>query len=233
MTMRYLAMLALFLAAQSAFAGQQTVAAARVVEVAREALLAQPVEPDTRLELQVVGQPADIALPSGAVEMRAQQPAGRWPRSRVAVPVQVQVGQAQKTVTVWFAVKATRELTVYAVDAVQGTGFESLQTRQGDADVAQLQGHPVDATAAMKDRRLRRAMLAGLPVLEEDFEPVPDVDTRQQVTVLVRYGAIHVQTSGTALGKGGVGEMVAVLAAGADSPVQAKVTGKGVVEVAR
>jgi flagella basal body P-ring formation protein FlgA len=69
--------------------------------------------------------------------------------------------------------------------------------------------------------------------MAEDFEPVPDVDARQQVTVLVRYGAVRMQTRGTALSAGDAGQWVGVLATGADSPVQAQVTGKGVVEVAR
>lgn len=234
--MRFLVLLALplFAPVLPAHAAEQTVAAARVVDAARTVLQALPLQADTRLEMTAIGKPVDAVVPAGPLQIRATPPSGRWPRSRVAVSVELLLaGRAARTETVWFAVKAVRPLAVYADDAGQGTPAEAVQVHPAEVDVAQLHGHPVDALAAMKGQRLRRATLAGAPVLEEDFEPVPDVDARQQVTVLVRYGAIRMQTRGTALRAGATGQTVAVLAAGADSPVQARVTGKGVVEVAR
>lgn len=215
-------------------AAEQTVAAARIVDAARAALQALPLESGTRLEAQVVGEPADAVVPSGSLQIRAAAPSGHWPRSRVALPVRLSVaGRPVRTETVWFAVKAMRPLAVYAADAGQGALAQAVQVRTAEVDTAQLHGRPAHSLAAMQGQRLRRAMLAGAPVLEEDFEPLPDVDARQQVTVLVRYGAIHMQTRGMALSAGDAGQTVAVLAAGAESPVQARVTGKGVVEVAR
>jgi flagella basal body P-ring formation protein FlgA len=234
--MRFPALLALSLLAPSppAHAAEQTVAAARVVAVARTALQALPLAPGTRLDLQVIGSPSDAVMPAGSLRIEAATPSGQWPRSRVAVPVRLlSAGHRTKTETVWFAVQAVRASAVYAADAGQGTPAGAVQTRLADVDTAQLHGHPAQALASMKGQRLRRAMLAGAPVLAEDFEPVPDVDARQQVTVLVRYGAIHLQTRGTALSAGDAGQTVAVLATGADSPVQARVAGKGVVEIAR
>lgn len=236
MPMRFLLVLALSLLAPvlPAHAAEQTVAAARVVAAARAALQALPLEPGTRLDLHVIGSPPDTVLPDGPLRIEAAAPSGQWPRSRVAVSVRLlSAGHRTKTETVWFAVQAVRSLAVYAADASQGTPAHAVQTRVAQIDTAQLHGHPAQSLAAMKGQRLRRAMLAGAPVLEEDFEPVPDVDARQQVTVLVRYGAIHMQTRGTALSAGDAGQTVAVLATGADSPVQAKVAGKGVVEIAR
>ena len=234
--MRLLVMLALLLLAPflPAHAAQQTVAAARVVDAAKAALRTLPLEAGTRLDLQVIGTPADIAAPAGTVRIQARPPSGQWPRSRVAVAVRVSLpGRRAKTETVWFAVHAERSLAVYAADTGQGTPVASLLTRQAEVDVAPLHGRPAHALSTLKGQRLRRAVLAGAPVLEEDFEPIPDVEARQQVTVLVRYGGIHMLTRGTALGAGDTGQMVAILATGADSPVQARVAGKGVVEIAR
>lgn len=234
--MRSLALLALSLLVPSlsAHAVEQTVAAARVVAAARTALQALPLVPGTRLDLQVIGSPSDAVVPAGPLRIEATAPAGQWPRSRVAVLVRLlSAGHRTKAETVWFAVQAVRSLAVYTADARQGTPAGAVQTRLADVDTAQLHGRPVRALAAMRGQRLRRTMLAGAPVLAEDFEPVPDVDARQQVTVLVRYGAIHMQTRGTALSAGDAGQTVAVLATGADSPVQARVAGKGVVELAR
>lgn len=234
--MRFLAALTLSLLAPvlSAHAAEQTVAAARVMAVARSALQALPLQSGTRLEMQVIGQPADATLPAGPLGIQATPPTGQWPRSRIAVSVRLLLADRPvRTETVWFAVKAVRSLAVYTADAAQGAPAGAIQTHPADIDVAKLHGHAVSALSAMKGERLRHATSAGSPVLEEDFEPIPDVDAREQVTVMVRYGAIRMQTRGTALGTGDAGQTVAVLATGADSPVQARVTGKGVVEVAR
>jgi flagellar basal body P-ring formation protein FlgA len=226
--------LLLFAPVLSAHAAEQTVAAARVVAAAQAALQALPLEPGTRLGLRVIGKPADAVVPAGSLRIEAAPPSGQWPRSRVAVSVRLSLpGHRAKSETVWFAVHAVRPLAVYAADTGQGTPAGAVHTRQADVDLAPLHGHPANSLAALKGQRLRRAVLAGAPVLEEDFEPVPDVDTRQQVTVLVRYGAIHMRTRGTALSAGDTGQMVAILATGADSPVQARVAGKGVVQIAR
>lgn len=215
-------------------AAEQTVTAARVVEAARTALHALPLEQDTRLEVQVIGKPVDAVVPAGVLQVLAEPPTGQWPRSRVAVRVRlVLAGHVTRTETAWFAVKAIRALTIYAGDTGQGTPAEAVSIRKRDVDAAQLHGHPVQSLVDLKGQRLRHAMLAEAPVLAEDFEPIPAVDAREQVTVLVRYGAVRLQTRGTALSAGDTGQLVAVLATGADSPVQAQVTGKGVVEVAR
>lgn len=226
--------LSLIAPAPSAHGSEQTVPAARVVATARAVLEALPLEPGTRLDLRVIGQPADAVVPAGSLQIHAAPTSGRWPRSRMAVTVRLLLaGRPVRTETVWFAVKATRPLIVYAADTGQGTAAAEVRTQPSAVDTAQLHGHPVQSLATMKQQRLRHTMLAGAPVLQEDFEPVPDVDSRQQVTVLVRYGAIRMQTRGTALSAGDAGQTVAVLAADGESPVQALVTGKGVVEVAR
>jgi flagella basal body P-ring formation protein FlgA len=234
--MRSLVLLALLLLAPvlPARGAVQTVAAARVVAAAEAALGTLPLAPGTHLRLQVVGKPTDAVVPAGALALHASAPSGHWPRSRVAVPVRLEVaGRPAKTETVWFAVEAECPLAVYTSDTASGTAGGDVRSHPADVDTAQLHGHPLQSLAAMKGQRLRHAMLAGAPVMQEDFEPIPDVDARQQVTVLVRYGAIRMQTRGTALSAGDAGQTVAVLATGAQSPVQARVTGKGVVEVAR
>ena len=213
---------------------EQTVAAARVVGAAGAALRALPMSPDTRLELQPIGTPLDVTLPAGPLGVQAMAPSGQWPRSRIAVSVRLLVsGRPVKTETVWFAVRALRSVAVYTADTGQGTPAESIHIQQAEVDAAKLHGKAMKELAALRGQRLRRATLAGTPVLEADFEPIPDVDAREQITVMVRYGAIRMQTRGTALATGDAGQTVAVLAAGADAPVQARVTGKGVVEVAR
>ena len=60
---------------------------------------------------------------------------------------------------------------------------------------------------------------------------MPDVDRQQRVQVLVALGAIRLQARGTSNGKGNDGDVVAVLVDGAEAPVRARITDKGVVQV--
>lgn len=210
----------------------QTITTARLVEAARNMLPAAG--PDLAVTARVLGRPDDAIVPAGTVRLQAQPVAGRWPRARVAVSVSVFVNeQAVRSETIWFAVRALRPAWVYAKDAPAGTAMSKLKLHKSTVDVAKAEGQPVDAAIALKGSRLKRGVHAGWPVLKGDFEPIPDVDKQSQVIVHVRYGSIRMETLGRALNVGDVGDVVPVLVEGAVSPVLARVTGKGVVDVAR
>lgn len=210
----------------------QTITTARLVEAARKMLPA--VGPDLAVTASVLGRPEDATVPVGTVRLKAHPIAGRWPRARVAVSVSVFVNEhAVRSETIWFAVQALRPAWVYAEDAPAGTAMSKLKLHKSTVDVAKAEGQLVDAAIALTGDRLKRGVHAGWPVLKGDFEPIPDVDKQSQVTVHVRYGSIRMETLGRALNVGDVGDVVPVLVEGAASPVFARVTGKGVVDIAR
>jgi flagella basal body P-ring formation protein FlgA len=189
---------------------------------------------DTQLTLTPIGQPIDAVVPAGEVRVVAGHEAGRWPRSRVAVPVQVQVnGRTVRTASIWFAVRAERSAIVFADDLAQGAQAVQVRTRSAAIDLAAVDGSPVTSIDQVAGERLKHRVQSGAPVLAEDFEPVPDVDRQQSVTVVVDSGAVRLQTRGTALTAGNTGQAVRVLAHGADAPVMAEVTARGVVHVGR
>ena len=210
----------------------QTVKAARLVEAARQALPAAG--PRLTVTTRVLGASTDTTVPAGAVHLQTHPVVGRWPRARVAVPVAVLVdGRPVRSETIWFAVQALCPTWVYAQDAPAGTEMGKLKVRKATVDIASADGLPVDALASLTGDRLKRGVHAGWPLLEGDFEPIPDVDRQSQVIVHVRYGPIRMETLGRALDTGDVGDVVPVLVEGAASPVLAKVAGKGVVDIAR
>ncbi|WP_017462641.1 flagellar basal body P-ring formation chaperone FlgA [Dyella ginsengisoli] len=224
----------------AAFAGPQRTAATqdisgtRLAGVAEAALRALPLPAKTQLTLSVVGKPRDATVPAGAVRMRAGQPTGRWPRARVAVPVQLQInGRTVRTAVVWFAVHAEHSAWVYANDAAAGTPFTRINTRPGSIDLASSEDAPVQSLDRLAGERLSHRVQAGTPLVQGDFEVIPDVDRQQSVTVVVDSGAVRLQTRGTALTAGNAGQAVQVLARGADAPVTAEVMAKGVVHVGR
>lgn len=215
-------------------AATQDIAGVRLVEAAEAALRAMPLPTHTQLTLSVVGEPRDAVVPAGVIRVIAGQQTGRWPRSRVAMPVQLQVnGRTVRTAVVWFAVHAQHSAWVYAVDNAAGIPAKQVGTRPGSIDLAASQDMPVESLDQLAGSRLKHRVQAGAPVMSSDFEAIPDVDRQQSVTVVVDSGAVRLQTRGTALTAGNTGEAVQVLARGADAPVMALVMAKGVVHVGR
>lgn len=219
------------MAAHAAVPHTQTVTTARLVEAARAAL---PSGGKSNVTVHAMGAPPDATLPAGTLRLQTRPLVGRWPRARVAVPVEVYVsGKPVRTETVWFAVEALRSVWVYDQDTPAGTSAGRLKAHKATVDVAEADGTPVDGLAALANDRLKRGVRAGWPLLTGDFEAIPDVDKQSRVIVHVSYGPIRVEAMAKALGEGDIGDVVPVLVEGAASPVLAKVTGKGVVDIAR
>jgi flagella basal body P-ring formation protein FlgA len=210
----------------------QTVASARVVDAARSELDACLGDDKAVAQVSVIGKPDDLLVLPGQVSIHARQPQGRWPRARVGMPVDVSVnGEVVRSATVWFAVSVHHDVPGYAADAAIATAAASLKFAPHDEDVAALQGQIVADPKQLDGMRLRHAVVAGSPVLLEDFEHVPDVDRQQRVDVMASHGVVKLQTKGTSIGRGNAGDTVLVLVDGAETPVHAQVTDKGVVQV--
>jgi flagella basal body P-ring formation protein FlgA len=210
----------------------QSVEAARIVAAARTQI-------DTRLAgdrataaVTVIGAPEDVVVVPGKVTLKVHALTGRWPRARVGVPVDISVNDHMvRSATVWFALSVHRSVLTYTADAAIGTSAASLKLASQDAGVASVQGELPQSPHDVDGMRLRRPVLAGAVVVREDFEPMPDVDRQQRVQILVALGAIHLQARGTSNGKGNTGDIIPVLVDGAEAPVHARITDKGVVEV--
>jgi flagella basal body P-ring formation protein FlgA len=132
---------------------------------------------------------------------------------------------------VWFSLSVTRSVLSYTSDAAAGALPAVLKFTTQDADVAALPATPIADAHDLDGKRLRHNVIAGAPVLPEDFEKVPDVDRRGRVDVVASFGSIRMQTKGTSASTGNVGDLVSVLVDGAEAPVRARVTDKGVVDV--
>jgi flagellar basal body P-ring formation protein FlgA len=210
----------------------QTVASARIVDVARAELNACLGDDKTVAQISIVGKPEDVQVLAGKLTIDARRPEGHWPRARVGMPVEISVnGEVMRSATVWFAVSVHHDISGYAADAAIGTVASTLKFAPHDADVAALQGVVVTDPHQLDGMRLRHAVLAGSPVLLEDFEHIPDVDRQQRVDVRASYGVVKLETKGTAIGRGNAGDTVLVLVDGGETPVHARITDKGVVQV--
>ncbi len=216
----------------TAAASFQHVTAQRMVAVARARIDAQLGDARGTAQVTVVGTPEDVVVSSGAIALKAGELKGKWPRARVGVPVIVEVdGQTVRSATVWFALSVPGPVLAYASDAPLGKTAASLKFVPRSADVAQVQGDLVRDPQDVAGMRLRHAVTADAVAIREDFERVPDVDRQQRVQVSVAYGSIHLEGRGIATGQGSVGDVVSVLVDGAETPVRARITDKGAVEV--
>jgi len=210
----------------------QHIEATHIVAAARAQIETQLGRDGAAAEVTVLGAPEDVVVLPGKVTLAVHVLTGRWPRARVGVPVDVLVnGRVVRSATVWFALSVHRPVLTYAADAMLGASASSLKLVPQDVDVAAVQGELTGSPHDIDGMRLRHPVLAGSIVVQGDFEPTPDVDRLQRVQVLVAQGAIRLQARGTSNGKGNDGDVVAVLVDGAEAPVRARITDKGVVEV--
>jgi len=210
----------------------QRVTSARMVEAARAELDARLGDSRATAQVSLVGMPEDVMVLPGTLTLHVRQPAGRWPRSRVSVPVDISVnGEVVRSATVWFALSVHHDVLSYVADAQIGAAASALKFVPHDADIAALQGDVITDPHDVDGMRLRHSVVAGSPAVREDFEHIPDVDRRDRVQVMVAYGSIQMQAKGTAIGQGNTGDTVSVLVDGAEAPVRARITDKGVVKV--
>lgn len=231
--MRYVLLVPAILLSAPLLAGSavQAVAALRLVGAAQDALR-EHLSAGAEVSLTTIGTPEDVRVPMGGVSLQVHPISGRWPRARVGVPVDVLVdGRIVRSATVWFAVSIHSKVPTYGDDEPIGVLAQAIRVRAAEIDVATLQETPVDGPSALDGLRLRKPVQEGGAVLLSDFEKVPDVDRREKVRVFASYGAIRLATRGVANEKGNAGDVVPVLVDGADEPVRARVTEKGVVEV--
>ncbi|HEY4145293.1 flagellar basal body P-ring formation chaperone FlgA [Pinirhizobacter sp.] len=184
------------------------------------------------VHLDVTAAPIHAGVPGTTYHAMPIQ--GKFPRARLTVMVQVCApNHGCKAQAVGFALTAHAETLVYTDSAASHTPGSLLVIEPGTVDVVAMHGAPLASRDAVRDMRLRRAVRAGGAASLEDFEPVPDVDDRQRVTLVAEAGAITIESSGTAMRSGNRGDQVPVQVAGATEPVRGVVTGRGVVHVAR
>lgn len=151
--------------------------------------------------------------------------AGRWPRPRASVPVRITDAQgARRHVTVWLAGSDPREVLVYRTDYSASAPALNLKAELARVDMTCCEGRPIASLNALQGQRLRRAVRAGTPVLEEDLGQRPDVAAQQKVRLAVERGAIRIVVAGTALADGTIGERIRVRPQGSQMAVQARIS---------
>lgn len=209
--------------------------AADVVGAAEASLRARLQAEGLEAELSAVGTPRLPPPTDGEVALVPAPVAGRWPRERVAVPVEYRVdGERVARVVVWFSLRLPRHGWVLARDLPRHARPDAAALVLADYDAARLghEGEPL-APEALEGRRLAVARRAGAPLRAADLEPLPDVARDEPVLVRMVAGRVSLQVPGRALGEAHIGQRLQVLVEHGEGPVEGVVTAKGVVDVER
>ncbi|TXH77757.1 MAG: flagellar basal body P-ring formation protein FlgA [Lysobacteraceae bacterium] len=168
----------------------------------------------------------------GHVSIKIGAIAGRWPRRRAAVPVDLIVdARVVRRLIARVELSDPRPALIYAEAAMPHRIATELMLRPAMIDMTCCEGDAVASVDNLAGLRLRRARAAGQPVLRADFEPVPDVLRRRPIAIEARTGPVRIALAGVALTDGRIGEQITVLPAGARTAVRARVSAKQKVEI--
>lgn len=166
-------------------------------------------------------------LPPGRTEIGVDAFAGRWPRKQAGVPVRLTVnGRLVHTMTARVVLKDERSVPTYAESMPARRPASDLRLTTRTVDMLCCEGSNVSAQDEISGLRTRRAVYAGRPVMQADFEPMPEVAARDRVEIGVTRGPVHIATVGIALGDARLGERVEIRPEHSDAVVAAHVVAK-------
>ena len=213
-------------------------ALAAVTAPTAEAVTAQ-IQSELQQRLRAQGSSAMVqvdsvrlqALPAGAVQFEAGEVAGRWPRARAAVPVKVRVnGRVLRTLNVPITATDIRPVQVFDADYSARTDAATLGLHTANVDMVCCNGAALAALPA-EGYRLRHDVRAGTPLTDTVLEPLPAVQSMQDVQLQVRHKGIELSAVAVALQDGQVGERIAVRPSYARETVVATVSAPGEVQI--
>lgn len=174
----------------------------------------------------------DQVVPAGDMEIVVGEPAGRFPRARMAIPVQIYVsGHLIRTLNVWAEFSDPQNVWVYTADHPQRTAGQLVRIEQRSVDATCCAGVFLDQATSLQNMRLRRPVRAGQPVMLSDLESRPEVESRAPVAVSVRQGNVELALNGVALMDGRVGERISVRTGMSNQAVYGTVVAAGKVSI--
>jgi flagella basal body P-ring formation protein FlgA len=239
----------------------RTVAGERIAHVAQDQLQMALAQNSLRGEINLLQGPQDITVPDGKVELKARShavlettgtalTAGSLLARRQSVWVDIWVdGNFIRTVPVGFNVSAYAPAYVALQDLAAGIVFDPEHVDQEQLAVKEVEwsgrlaepikpipDNPFGSPASPPRKRhaalkLRRPVAAGHAVTKTDVVAAPLVAQGDYATLRSVNGPIELESRVEVLQDGNAGQAVRVKMPKASSPVLARVTGPGQVEI--
>ncbi|MDQ3286705.1 MAG: flagellar basal body P-ring formation chaperone FlgA [Pseudomonadota bacterium] len=191
--------------------GRQRLRATDIEHAVRAEMLKRLQAIDSAAEVHVAGRVDDQWLPNGSIEITAGEVAGRFPRSRIGVPVSLQVdGRHVRSLTAWVEIREPRMVMTYSAAYARHHEGASMHWEPASVDMTCCPGDVATSSSQVEDLRVTRAVRPGQPVMLADFESMPEIRAQQRVTIEMVRGPVRLQAEGIALADARVGEVVAV-----------------------
>lgn len=203
----------------------------RRLQAAAMAYLQARLAPDfARIELTPVGRLDDLVHPFGALSITPRLCQVALSK-RMCVWLDVRIdGRPYRSLPVWVAVQAYNPVWVVkrALEAQQVVNPEDVMQ-----EVREIAGitDALPTNRRWDAWRLRRPVAVGEVLRERDLQRVPAVSRAQDVRVRVAAGAVAVETQGTALADGRIGDRVKIVSPKNQMTYFGRVVEQGVVLV--
>ena len=187
----------------------------------------------TRIELQPVAVPRDLAVADESVELnsRPMGPVTLAPRMTAWVDIGA-AGKVQRSVAVVFEVSVYGPVVVAARDIPAGASLLAADVEVREQNMAAGAASQRKPARNFSDgQRLRRPIRAGETLTAAHTEAIPDVVRGSWAVLEARQGGLNVQGRAEVLQDGRAGQMVQVKPANAAASVLVRVAGPGRVEM--
>lgn len=186
----------------------------------------------TRIELQPVAVPRDLAIADELVEIKPRPTAAALaPRMTVWVDVGG-AGRVQRSVAVVFEVAVYGPVVVAARDIPAGASLLAGDVEVREQNMAMAAASQKKPARQFSDgQRLRRPIRAGETLTVAHTETVPDVARGSWAVLETRQAGLNVQSRAEVLQDGRAGQMVQVKPVNATASLLARVAGPGRVEM--
>lgn len=208
----------------------QTVASYDLAAAAVAAVQKDFAAPGIKLEVAAVIQPADLQVPSGAVELRPRRAASAVLAPRMPQWIDLVVdGAVYRSVVVQLAVTARQLVYVAKHSMAQGAWASEDDFSVEETNVAGLVPAPVAGRLA--PFRLAVPLKANQPLSSSAMSINGKVLRGDQVRLVTRSGQIGIETMGIAMAEASPGQLLTVRPAGASAIVTGRVSHSGTVDI--
>jgi flagella basal body P-ring formation protein FlgA len=168
--------------------------------------LAALAPPDVTPEIICARRPADLSVPQGAIELKAEIGPGSLGGTRtVGIAVLVD-GQVLKRALVTYTVRLSADVLVAKRFVARHASLDPTAFAVERRDVALIAGRALRSVAEIAGLRAASAIPVNAVVTDAMVEEVPVINRGDLVAVTVRSGGITISTQAIALGDARTGE---------------------------
>ncbi len=154
---------------------------------------------------------SDLNLINGEVLLKVKEDNSVSFKGSVIVPVEVYLnGKFEKIEPVSMIVKVTAECLMAAADMPKGSIVTRDKVKTIRKDITAISGDVLTDLTAVDGLFTKRGIPAGTVLLHNMFDKPPLFKSGETVSVIVKIGALSLETSGTAGREGKEGEIVKV-----------------------